>query len=314
MEQQLSPDIIAEFESITQFPLTDYMIVTNGFLNSGVQNIISYYGGNSTALSKDAQNTLQSLIDQTENLFAVITLNKNSFINYKWWILIDALEQTQTLLLKLNSASRWLRSARTEGSFNSNPEITIALKQGQKLEDLQRNVLGSDDWDNTWTDLAQKNDLEEEDYTSNGGILLKANFNYALNNFKINSIVDNPVDESILGIDVANKLEFDTDEQDLVVLTPKETFTQNISNLINLKKGDNPEFPNQGISPNLIVGSNVNSLSYPSLFRQLIELFKSDDTIKSFTLNSIRRQQDGVFIDFNVESRLGDLQQVSMTI
>lgn len=313
MEQPLSIDDLEEFESITQFPLIAYLASFQQFLQQDVQNIVGYYSGDLKTLNRTSHSNLLSLIDQSHDLFVSIALNKNVFKNYKWWILIDNLEQSDNLLLKLNSVSRWLRSAISNTSFNPNAEISIPFKQGQTLEDVERNVLGSENWLNTWSDLAMKNDLREEDYTSNAGFLLKANFNFTLNNFKINSIVDNPVDDRILGIDLNRKLQFDSLIQDFVVLSPKDTFIQTVTILANLKKGDNPEFSDDGITPSLIVGSNVNSLSYPILFRQLITLFKRDDTIKTFTLVSINRKQDGVFMEFEVESRLGDLQKISLS-
>ncbi len=63
-----------------------------------------------------------------------------------------------------------------------------------------------------------------------------------------------------------------------------------------------------------MVGSNINSISYPILFRQLSALFKADDTIKSFTINKIDRTGDGVFIEYSIQSRLGDLQNISLQV
>ena len=42
-------------------------------------------------------------------------------------------------------------------------------------------------------------------------------------------------------------------------------------------------------------------------------LFKNDDTIKSFTIISINRIQDSVNISFQIESRLGDIEKISLT-
>lgn len=314
MEQTLTLDLLDEFENITQFPIADYLQSFDSFIKRDSQNIIGYYSGDLKSLDKSAYSNLLTLIERDQDLFSTISLNKSAFRNYKWWVLIDNLEQANTLLLKFNTISKWLRSAISNSEFNPNPEISIPFNQGQVLEDIQRNVLGSTDWDNTWVETAIKNDLREEDYTSDAGFLLKANFNFTLNNFKINSIVDNPIDTKILGIDLPTKMEIDTTLEDYVVLSPENTFIQTINILINLRKGDNPEFPDQGINPSLVVGSNLNSLSYPTLFRQLTTLFKNDDTIKTFTLVSIRREVDAVFVDFECESRLGDLQKISLTV
>lgn len=314
MEQVLTSDDLEDFEAVTQFPITDYLTSIQDFLQRDVQNIVGYYSGDLLSLNQSSNNKLLVLITQMQELLNTFHLNRSAFKNYKWWVLLDNLEQTDTLLLKLNSSSRWLRSSILNSTFNTNPLVDVKFNQGQTLESVSRDILGSEDWNNTWQDLAHQNDLREEDYTSEAGFLLQANFNYGVNNFKINSIVDNPIDNKVLGIDLQAKLEFDEDEQDLKVLTPEETFLQTINILINLRQGDNPEFPNQGLNPALVVGSNLNSLSYPSVFRSLTALFRGDDTIASFSLDNIQRKSDGVFIDFTVESRLGDLQKTTLNI
>ena len=310
MDQLITSDILIEFENLTKYPIGSYFLGIDSFFKNDKQNIISYYSGDIDLLNNNSFNNLSFLINETRNLFSVFSLNKKKLTNYKWWILINQVEQIDTTLLLIDNASKWLRSTISRGNFNPNPEVDIPFNQGQTLETIERNILGSVNWDDTWSDLALKNDLREEDYTSNGGFLLKANFNYTLNNFKINSIVDNPVGERILGVDINKKLQFEGN--DLSVLLPKETFTQNVKILINLRKGDNPEFFDQGINPKLVVGSNVNNITYPILFRQLSILFKADDTIGSFNITTINRKQDAVFLEFEVSSRLGDSQIISL--
>jgi hypothetical protein len=305
-------DTVNEFEAITQFPLIAYLQAFDRFIKKDVTNIISYYSGNINSLDNNSFSNLKDLISETQKIFDVFTLNKSVFSNYRWWLFIADIELYENALMMVDNSSKWLRSTISNGNFNPNPEIDIPFSQGQTLESIERNTLGSQDWDNTWPNLAIKNDLREEDYTSEAGFLIKANFDYILNNFKINSIVDNPVGDNVLGKDIASTLIYDVINNDLTVLSPEDTFTQNVTILINLRKGDNPEFPTQGINPKLVVGSNVNSLNYPILFRQLSALFRGDDTIKSFTLISINRISDSVSISFNVESRIGDIQLISL--
>lgn len=313
-DDSLNPDIVLEFESITQFPLTTYFQNFDSFIKKDYNSIINYYSGNIDNLNSITFNNLKNLIDETQKLFAVFSLNKNIFLNYKWWLFIAEIEKIDNALMMIDNSSRWLRSTISKGNFNPNPEIDIPFNQGQTLESIERDILGSQDWTNTWTNLALKNDLREEDYTSEGGFLIKANFDYVLNNFRINAIVDNPIGDKILGIDLHKKLQYVTIDNDLLILSPKDTFFQNVTILINLRKGDNPEFYDQGLNPKLVVGSNVNQIAYPILFRQLSALFKADDTIKSFAILSINRLQDSVSIEFQVESRLGDIQSISLSV
>lgn len=311
IEEQLDSDIVTEFEIITRYPLSIFLLNLKSFIDKDYSNIISYYSGDINSLNNSSFSNLNSLKEELSNIFATFSLNRDIFSNYKWWLLINKLEKIDSTLMLIDNTSKWLRSTISKGNFNPNPEVDIPFSQGQTLESVERDVLGSEDWTNTWQSLAIKNDLVEEDYTTEAGFLIKANFDYSFNNFRISSIVDNPIGDKVLGLDLHKKLQYVDD--DLLTLTPKETFYQNAYILINLRQYDNPEFFKQGIEPSLIVGSNVNSLTYPVLFRQLTALFKADDTIKAFQILSINRVQDSVSIDFQIESRLGDIENISLT-
>lgn len=310
-EEQLDSDIVTEFETITRYPLSVFFLNLKSFIDKDYNNIVSYYSGDIKSLNNSSFSNLDSLKEELDNIFSIFSLSKNVFSNYKWWLLINKLEKIDSSLLLIDNTSKWLRSTISKGNFNPNPEVEIPFSQGQTLETIERDVLGSEDWTNTWQSLAIKNDLVEEDYTPEAGFLIKANFNYSFNNFRISSIVDNPVGDKVLGLDIHKKIQYV--DNDLLSLTPKETFYQNAYILINLRQYDNPEFFKQGITPSLIAGSNVNSLTYPILFRQLTALFKADDTIKEFQILSINRVQDSVSIDFQIESRLGDIENISLT-
>lgn len=309
--EALTADLLEEFQTLTKFPIFAFFKSFDDFLSNDYKNIISYYSGNITNLDNNSFKKLNTLKEGIQQLFSVFSLNKNTFIEYKWWILIEQIEKIDNLLMMIDNTSKWLRSTISRGNFNPNPEVQIPFNQGQTLESISRETLGSTNWSNTWVDLALKNDLREEDYTSQAGFLIKANFNFALNSFVITAIVDNPVGERVLGIDLDKKLQFV--DNDFKILPPRETFAQTIQILIYLRKGDNPEFPDQGIEPKLIVGSNVSALNYPILFRQLTQIFRTDDTVKSFSINSINRDQDAVFIEFQVESQLGTVENISLS-
>lgn len=308
----INKETLLEFELLTNYPIQIFFKRIGDFLRIDFPQINSYYSGNIGSLNAQSFKNLDSLKLETETIFSTIQFNKNVFTNFKWWGFVEKIEEIDNSLMKIDNLSKWLRSSISKGNFNPNPEVNITFNQGQTLESIERNSLGSDDWDNTWLDLAIKNDLKEEDYTPEGGFLIKANLNYNFNNFKINSIVDNPIGDKILGVDIDKKITFE--DNDLKVLSPKKTFLQTVTIKVNLKKNDNPEFPDEGISVNMIAGSNINTIAFPILFRQLTSSFKEDDTIKSFSITEIKREQDAVFIVFNVESRLGNIQQTSLKI
>jgi len=173
----------------------------------------------------------------------------------------------------------------------------------QTLENLSKTV-GSVDVENDWIKIALRNDLAEEDYTTEGGNVLSIAFR---NKLKINiqSIVDNIDGEKIYGIDINKQITFIDD--DLQALSYQDTIKQTVDVLANLRMGHTPEFPLDGVQSKLVVGSNRNSVAYPILFRQLYSTFQKDDTLKSFAVKKIENTEDILEMDFEVETRFGEV-------
>lgn len=115
--------------------------------------------------------------------------------------------------------------------------------------------------------------------------------------------------ESVYGKDLQKKLEFADD--DLKVLGYKETIRQAFEIALNLRRGDNPEFPNDGLQSSLVIGQNLNSILYPSLLRQLYDVFAKDDTMRSIAIVDVKHGNSGlkdtVELAVQAETRIGEL-------
>jgi len=113
------------------------------------------------------------------------------------------------------------------------------------------------------------------------------------------SAIDNGLKS--FGLDIKKKIEFSGD--DLVVLSNKDTLLQSADILLSLKKGDNPQVPNLGIDQVSVLGNSKGSFLFPIIFRQIIEIFSTDDTFSSVEVGKISFQADAVFIEVTVSSR-----------
>lgn len=304
-------NILEEFKQITRYDIRNYFEELASFLEKNQPRIISYYKGETTLIHTESFNKLNRLLKETGKILELIEYNQKLLNNYKWWLFVAQIEDSQNTLETINKAPKWLRSVASNVNFVTNPEVTLVLKQGETLEQLSRRRLSFDDWDNEWNDVAVRNNLREEDYTPEGGVFLKVSFRNAFSP-EVTSIVDTLEGDNIYGKDILKKTTFE--DNDLKVLQPIDTFYQAVEILINLKKEDNPEFPQQGYNEKLVVGSNVNFLNFPALIRQLTETFRTDDTITSITVLDFKRDQDAVFIEYQVEGRLGDIQKLSSTL
>ena len=308
MASQIDKDILIEFEELSNYPIRDFFQSFIFFNNNNYSKIIDYFNGDSQIADSQAFNNLKILRLESIKLFEIISQISNRLNNYKWWVLIETVEDIHSKLLSANNASRWLRSAISDVNFDK-PETTVILKQNQSIESLTRDTLGFDDWNNEWSNIAIRNQLKEEDYTSEGGNVLKVSFQ---NNspFFLQTVVDNIQGDKVYGIDIDKKITFESD--DLKVLSPFDTFLQSINILSQLRKGDNTEFTSQGINQKAIIGSNLSLLSYPSIFRQMADVFSTDDTIKSFSIINIKKDDDAIFLTFEVTSKRNDVEQISV--
>lgn len=310
--ETLSDEILDFFFSLTGVDVREFFQDFINFIDNNYTDIANYYSGITTEPNAIAFAELDDINRRHGNIIDLFDVNANRFQNYDGWILLERVEEVGTLLETINNLRRWLRSNATNSGFSTRPQIPYVAKQSESLEDIQQNVVSSNEPQDDWVELALSNDLREEDYTNEGGYILKVDFQ---NNelLILNSVVDS-IDtvEKAYGLDIDRKLTFD--DSDLKVLSPRQTIEQAANILVGLQRGDNPAFPNDGVDVNKLIGSSLIGISYPTIFRQLSNSFSKDDTFKSFSVINIRQNQDALFVDFSIETRAGDVLNRTRTI
>lgn len=304
-------DTISRFTHIVGIDFSTLLSDFVDFNDNYKQNIIDYYGGRISIPDSQSFDKLSDLQYRYNRAINGVMLNKRQFQYFEDWELLEELDQVKTKLQTISNSSKFLRSSIEKNNFNPNPLIEITLQQNQTLERLAKD-LNAQDYQNDWTKVFLDNQLIEEDYTSQGGILLKVTFQGA-DSLYLSSVVDNiNTDEKTYGIDIYKTLTFEND--DLKVLTYKETLLQSITILSQLRKSDNPEFPDDGLDPSLVIGSTLGAVAFPSLFRQMYNTFATDDSLKSFSLTNVSINGDKVQLDYQITTRVGEIQQGSVSI
>lgn len=301
---------IEEFEVKIGYPLSKYLSDYVKFNMTDSISIVSYYAGETSKPNTLAFNKLTELIKRSKRLNEVVNSFRSSFNRTDFWDLVELIEDVRVKLETIDNGSKWLRSSITNKNFNSTQEIDHTLEGRQTLEKVSSDIAGSSDKENDWVRLALRNDITEEDYTTSGGTRMKLTAEDT--GPSLDSVVDNLTGENIYGKDLNRTLTFT--DNDLEALTPAKTIKQSVEILSQLRQGDNPEFETFGIQTALTVGSNYASFAYPTLFRQLSDTFKSDDTLKSFKILKLERHEDGIFLEFEVESRMGEFLVQNITI
>lgn len=300
-------EVVENFTDITGYNLTLFMTDYADFMEQESQSIVDFYSGNSDILPASSVSENDRLIDETKKIGSLFKSYQDGFNTSDYVDLIDIIGDIQVSLLTIQNSAKWTRSSVTDNRYTSSIEVDSTLKQNQTLEQLSREV-GYLDGENDWTEIAIRNGTREEDYTSTSGLKLKVSLQ---NNLRINiqSVVDVIFGESIYGKDIQKKLEFEND--DLKVLGYQETIRQAFEIALNLRRGDNPEFPDDGIQSSLVIGQNLNSVLYPSLLRQLYNTFSKDDTMRSIAITDIKHGNTGlkdtVELAVQSETRIGEL-------
>lgn len=271
------------------------------FFDNDQKIIYSYYSGDLTKINQSIFDNLDSLIERCDNILVAFESKKNSFNNTNFWNILEVCEDVKIRLESTKKLDKWCRSIKTVDGYRA-MELSYILSQNQTLEDVSEK-LGLTDPQNQWTDIAIKNKLYEDSYSKDGGNLLKVFLRNDSEIF-IDSVVDNLSGLNILGKDLSLQICFVDD--DLKCLEPKETAVQSAGILLGLVKGGNQEFPNDGIDKELLGKGNKYSFVYPSIMRQVVNTFKTDDTFSYITLESTKQEQDVVYMNFIISTILGD--------
>lgn len=281
--------------------IEDFLI----FIKVHSRNISEYYSGNIKVPNAKSFSELTRLLNESKHLTELMNLNREVFTSVADWNLLEKLEEISHKLNVWSRISKFLRSPINNLTYTQGIQSEYGMKQNETLESVNRQLLNATDFDNTWVDLALSNNVREEDYTSIGGKILSVVFNKVVDFNVITSVVDNIEGEKIYGRDLTTQLTFQDD--DLLVLGYFQTAVQSVEIMCNLAKGDVPEFPEDGISFNLVVGSNLNNIAYPVLFRQYYNLFSKDDTFSAFSITNVSLERDALYLEAEIRTVYGDI-------
>jgi len=321
----LRDDTLYYYQKITNFNIKDLFERYVSFINNDKDKIIYYYSGKNKVADSIAFNNLTILLNDVEICLSFFRHYSSNFGNFVYWNLLEQIESIQQTLTSISNAPKFLRSNIYKGQFFLNKEQYLSLNYGGTLEKLQSKELFDLNFDNNWVQLAQNNKLTEEDYSSAGGIVLRATFPINRTQPILNSVLgSNTVFEDsgltfqeyqqkqLYGIDLKRKFTFKND--DIEVLTPKDTIIQSIEILLNIKTGSVPQYLNEGISDKLYVGSNIGSVAFPSIFRQFSDIFSSDDTIDKIELTDTYLEQDSLFLEFQITTTLNEVIKINKSL
>lgn len=299
---QLNPNTTLEFQKITGYDVNVYLTAFSEFKKTCYQKVLEYYQGKTTEAHTAAFDVLKKLKAESDKISQLTHQFKDRFKTVSDWYLVELLDEVRVTLWTIEKTPKFSRSSHAGGHYAKSAETVHVMRDRETLEDIQLG-LGSKDR-NSWYQIALRNDLSEDQWEINeGGRKLIVSKPDDTPRAQINSVVDILQGERLYGKDLNREISFvpqPDGSHDLDVLGYKETFLQSVGVLAELKKGDIPEFPSMGITPQ--VGTNLAAFTYRSTIREMEETFRTDDTMVAFSVTEFSYKQGSLFIAYQVNS------------
>jgi hypothetical protein len=289
---------LVEFKNKTGYDLEKFFNDFVIFINEDLQPIVNFYNGGTTP--NESFRELERLLSESYKIESIWEIYGSRFNNAIYWELLDKFTEAQGKLFTCKKMSKWARSSRL-GEFDSSIKFQRGLKQFETFEQVSSST-GSQSPQDDWADIAISNFKVEEDYTNEGGTIFSVSLKNNMN-FDIPNIVDTLVNENIYGKDINKDVKFI--DNDLGVVMFNDALKQSLDTKLATLKGDIPEFPEIGLNPKS-TSSNVNTIQYPSIFRNLLSSFQLDGRWAEINLLDISREEDGVMIKIEVKTVLKD--------
>jgi len=288
-----------KFKKVTGYDIAGFFDKFTSFVSDSYYAIVNYYSGG--PIVNQSFTDLDYLLGECPTIESLFELNESSLDTLDMVELLDSFSDVYVKLLTIKNTGRWQRSSRL-GVQSQQVKVNRIQKQGETLEGIVKQM-GADDPENSWLQVAVNNKTIEEDYTPQGGKLFVLTLQNKVD-FDVPNVVDFSVPANLYGKDIQRKISFVGG--DVVTLSGQPNLYQNLSIKLSTVKGSIPEFPNDGFSDSLF-GTSQSVIQYPTLLRDLSEMFKKDARWREFSLIDIKRVEDSVFARVECKAILDDV-------
>lgn len=284
---------------ILRIDIRQYLVDCINFVN-GYTQVLNRYVSDGGQYPRDVYVQMDDLISRYDKIAKSLKVNRDRLSGLAAFEIMDQVENMRSVLRSFENYSRWMKSSIVNGRFVNSAQIIYVLKQNQTIEDMSRSA-GYNSGERGFLDLTYRNKISEREYDLSGGLTFK--FSYQNDrSIVLDSVVDNMTGDNLLGKDINKKFQFI--EDDLLSLSPEDTFNQTCGILVSLTKNSNPEFPDQGFSKDSLSNKNTLNHMLPVFVRQMYSIVSNDDTIASFSITNTSVEGDALRIDMRFMSHL----------
>lgn len=296
----MNTKVFERFKTITGYDIKSYLENFVLFCRNSYPIIVRYYEGESID-TKKVFSELDYLLTRSETIEALFNLKANQMDTVDYWELLDVFTNSQTKLWTINNSAKWLRSA-IIGRYGNNTVVQRTLKSRETFENVATS-LGISESDDSWVNIAEPNQVREEDYTPDeGSPMFKINMRTS-GVASIDNIVDTLSGDNILGKDIDKKLVFS--DNDLSLVEYDKAVRQALDTILNSVQGSIPEYSEYGFAETA-VGVSAKALAYPTIIKNMMDMFSRDGRWSEVNLLDLSVKEDNVFCKISARTITND--------
>ena len=290
---------VVDFVNITKYPLIDYLRKYQTFMNMEFGDVDRFYSGTLESVNVEYMKDLNWLTEESQKISSTFKDFSSKLNRCDFWELMDYLDSLKNKIDKINKYPKFKRTFLSKrGNYTSALEVKENIGSLRTVEDVTAEISGNSRDDNSWIDVMLKNDMKETDWEIDRMSSIKASVNREY--LKTSTILGEPRGLKVLGVDIADKIEFA--DEDLKIVGEFDNLSQKSDILLALNKGDVPENRAFGKNP-LIISESVKAIAYAQIVQEIRASFLQNDLFDSVELKSMEFDQGTLQMGFNIKTK-----------
>lgn len=272
--------ILRDFLSITNYPIVVFLTKYVEFSQNNYNDIYNYFSGEKEDVSQESMSNLNWLLDECSKIISVFKSFENKLNNCGYWELMELIDNINTELEKLKKTPKYARTVKTKTSYKRTVQYNSQIGGGVTVEDVANDLTMQESTE--WQRILQENDIKEFqweiDKIRGVNAFTSGSFTPA------STVIDQPIGDRVYGSDIRQTIDFKNG--DLILVTGKLNLEQKIGILLNLKRGDVPEFPLFGKNP-FFNGSSSKEFSIIGMVNDIKKTFLQNDLFDDVSVSGL---------------------------
>lgn len=293
-------EIIYEFENTTKFPLMKLLEDYASFMTNSFPEVQRYFSGEISSIDNRHMELLKDLTKRLINLNEQFDNFSSKFSLCGFWELSELVEELNTVIEKINKFPKFLRTSKTKFGYQPFIQVDSTIGGGRTMEDVSDSIKNQNGEDQGWTDLMIQNDLEEGDWEIDELKPITVFVNNKID-IVVTTILDQPIGERIYGKDFNRKISFV--DNDLSIVEYRDNLEQKCVILLDLNRGDIPEFPLMGKNLSLTTGNSFKQILYPVIAKDIEDNFLQNDLFESVSVDDFSFGDGNVMATCSIKTK-----------